>query len=108
MEFDHVGLITEEKKDEEIRVEKTKVWVTDTKKHPYKIEWLRFSEDSLVKGPVREKAHIAFRVKDLKEANKGMKGLLQPADVGFAVVGFYESQDGALIEFIQCKSNTQE
>ena len=108
MEFDHVGLITEEKKAEEIRVEKTMVWVTDYKKHPYKIEWLRFSEDSPVKGPVREKAHIAFRVKDLKEASKGMKVLLEPFDVGFAVVGFYESEDGAVIELMQYKSNTEE
>ena len=56
------------------------------KKHPFRIEWLRFREDSPVKSPVREKAHIAFRVKDIKEASKGMKVLLEPFDSGMDIV----------------------
>jgi len=34
MQFDHLGMITTEKKADEIYVEATKVWVTDFKKHP--------------------------------------------------------------------------
>ena len=63
LEFDHVGLITNEKKKDENLVESTKVWVTNPKEHPFRIEWLRYEPDSPVKGPVREKPHIAFRVK---------------------------------------------
>ena len=103
MEFDHIGLITDEKKKGEIWIEKTKVWVTDPKKHPFRIEWLRFREDSPVKGPVREKVHIAFRVKDIREASKGMKVLLEPFDSGMDVVGFYELEDGAVVEFMEYK-----
>ena len=103
MEFDHIGLVTGEKKQDEIWVEKTKVWVTNPKKHPFRIEWLRFREDSPVKGPVREKPHIAFRVKDIKEASKGMKVLLKPFDSGMDIVGFYESEDGAVIELMEYK-----
>ena len=103
MEFDHIGLITDVKKGDEVWVDKTKVWVTNYQKHPFKIEWLRYRADSPVKGPVREKPHIAYRVKNLKEASKGMKVLLEPFDVRFAVVGFYESKDGAVVEFMEYK-----
>ena len=103
LEFDHMGLITDEKKADEMWVETTRVWATDQSKHPFHIEWLRFEPDSPVKGPVREKPHIAFRTPNLKEASKGMQVLLEPFDVGFAVVGFYESGDGAVIEFMEYK-----
>lgn len=103
MQFDHIGLITEEKKDNEIWIDKTRVWVTDYKNHPYKIEWLRFEKDTPVRGPVREKPHIAYRVDNLEKASKGLKILLEPFDVGFAVVGFYELDDSAVIELMEYK-----
>ena len=53
MTFDHVGLITDEKKEKENWVESTRVWVTNPKEHPFNIEWLRYEMDSPVKGPVR-------------------------------------------------------
>ena len=103
MQFDHIGLITEKKKDKEIWVEKTRVWVTDYKNHPYRVEWLRFEKDSSVKGPVREKPHVAYRVENLKEDSQGLRVLLEPFDVGFATVAFYESKDGAVVELMEYK-----
>jgi len=103
LQFDHIGLVTTEKKEGEIFIEATRVWVTDYNKHPYRVEWLRFEPDSPVTGPVREKAHVAYRVKSLAEASKGMKVLLKPFDVGFAMVGFYEASDGAVVEFLEFK-----
>ncbi len=104
MIFDHIGLITEKKQDNEIWVEKTRVWVTDYKKHPYRIEWLRFAKDSPVKGAVREEPHIAYKVDNLEEAGRALKTLLEPFDVGFARVGFYELKDGAVVELMQYKT----
>ncbi len=102
MEFDHVGLITEKKKDDENWVEDTRVWVTDPKDHPFHVEWLRYETDSPVKGPVREKPHIAFRVESLAEASKDLKVLLEPFEVGgFLRVGFYEYRDGAVVELME-------
>jgi len=103
LEFDHIGLITETKKPNESWVEATRVWVTDYHDHPHRIEWLRYEPDSPVEGPVRERPHIGFKVQSLEEASQGMKALLEPFDVGFAVVGFYESEDGAVVEFMQYK-----
>ena len=107
LEFDHIGLITNEKKGNEVWVEKTRVWVTDFAHHPYRAEWLRYEPDSPVKGPVREKPHVAFRTSNLEKASKGMKVLLEPFDVGFAIVGFYESDDGAVIEFMRYKKEVE-
>lgn len=101
MQFDHVGFIADEKKPGERFVAATKVWVTDIEAHPYRVEWLRFEPDSPVTGPVREMPHVAFRVGDITEAAKGLKVLLKPFDAGIATVGFYQTPDGAVVEFMQ-------
>lgn len=103
MEFDHIGIVTDDKKPDDIFIEPTRVWITDFQKHPYRVEWLRFEPDSPVTGPVRKGPHVAFRVKDLAAESKGMTVLLEPFDVGFAVVGFYQTEDGAVVELMQYK-----
>jgi len=101
MQFDHVGMVTTQKKADEMFVPATRVWITDFQKHPYRVEWLRFEPDSPVTGPVREMPHVAYRVESIREAAKGMKVLLEPFDAGIAVVGFYQTDDGAVIEFME-------
>ena len=66
------------------------------------MEWLRYEPDSPVTGPVREKSHVAYRVENLEEASRGLKVLLEPFEVGgFVRVGFYEYQDGTVVELMQ-------
>ncbi len=102
MEFDHIGLVTSEKKAGEDWVESTRVWVTNPRDHPFRVEWLRYEPDSPVTGPVREKAHVAYRVGDIAEAARGLKVLLEPFEVGgFTRVGFYETPDGVVVELMQ-------
>ena len=109
MEFDHVGMITDQPKYEENFVEATRVWVTNPKVHPYHIEWLRYEPDSPVTGPVRECPHVSYRVKNLEEAAKGMKVLMEPFEVGdFTRVGFYQSEDGAVIELMEYKGSSDQ
>ena len=104
MEFDHVGMITDQSKSKEQFVEATRVWVTDPESHPYHVEWLRFEPDSPVKGPVRECSHVAYQVESIEDSAKGMKVLLKPFDVGgYVRVGFYLSDDDAVIEFMEYK-----
>jgi hypothetical protein len=102
MEFDHIGLMTNEKKTDEVWVEDTRVWVTDPDNSPFRIEWLRFEPDTPVTGPLREQSHIAFRVPSIAEASKGMEELLAPFDpTDLVTVAFYKSADGAVIEFME-------
>jgi hypothetical protein len=100
-QFDHVGLITTQKKQGERYVPATKVWVTDIAGHPYRVEWLRFEPDTPVKSPVRDNPHVAFRVASIAAAAKGMKVLIEPFDAGIAKVGFYQAGDGAVVEFME-------
>jgi len=107
MIFDHIGLITEEKKKGEDWVEATRVWVTNPREHPFHVEWLRYELDSPVKGPVREKSHVAYRVDDIESASRGLKVLLEPFEVGdFVRVGFYETEDRAVVELMQYLANS--
>lgn len=101
--FSHIGLITTEKKPGERFVPATRVWVTDFQKHPFHVEWLRFEPDSPVTGPVRNMPHVAYKVDSIEAASKGMKCLLEPFEAGIAVVGFYQSKDGAVVEFMEMK-----
>lgn len=103
MEFDHIGLVTTEKKSGELYIEATKVWVTNFQDHPFHIEWLRYEPDSPVTGPVREMAHVAYRVASIAEASQGMKVLIEPFEVPMGRVGFYQTDDGAVVEFMEYK-----
>jgi hypothetical protein len=107
LKFDHLGLVTDQKHKGEDFVAATRVWVTNPNEHPFRIEWLRFEPDSPVAGPVRTQPHIAFSVPDLAQAGKGMEVLIEPFDVGFAVVGFYKTQDGAVVELMEYKENAE-
>lgn len=106
LQFEHIGLITNESKPGESFVPATRVWRTDFTVHPYRVEWLRFEPDSPVPAPVREMPHVAFRVDDIRVAARGLKVLLEPFDVGPRIVGFYQTDDGAVIEFLQYKNES--
>ena len=47
--------------------------------------------------------HVAFSVDSIEEASQGMKVLIEPFDAEIAIVGFFESEDGAVIEFMEYK-----
>ena len=99
-EFDHVGLPTDERQPGEMYVPETKVWVTDPKAHPYRVEFLRFEPDSPVKSPVRDLPHMAFRVDDLEKAIEGEQILLGPFNATEALRVVFILKDGAVIEFM--------
>lgn len=102
MEFSHVGLITDQPQPGEVFVPATRVWITNFVGHPYHIEWLRFEPDSPVQGPVREQPHVAYRVPSIAAASAGMPVLIEPFDPFPGLrVGFYQTADGAVIEFME-------
>lgn len=100
--FDHIGVVTTEKKERESWVEATRVWVTSPRDHPYNVEFIRFEPDSPVTGPVRSEPHVAYRVDDVHSAIEGHEVVLAPFDVGngFLTVAFV-NVGGALVEFMQ-------
>ena len=102
--FNHVGLVTNEKKQDEFYYAPNKVWITDSEKHPYKIEWLRYEEDTPVKNQVRTQPHVGYVVDSLENASKGLQLLLGPMVIDESkTVGFYACADGAVIELMEIK-----
>ncbi|MBI1878065.1 MAG: hypothetical protein HYR94_07535 [Chloroflexi bacterium] len=100
-QFDHVGIITDERQAEEMYVPATKVWVTNPATHPYKIEHLRYGPDTPVTGPVRNMPHIAFRVDNLEEAMGNSEVLLGPFNPRGKMRVVFVLQDGAVFEFME-------
>ena len=107
--FDHIGVVTSERKAGERWVEATRVWVTSPRDHPYNVEWLRYEDDSPVSGPLRTEPHVAYRVPDVDAAIEGKSIVLAPFEVadGFLRVAFIEDA-GTLIEFMQYRDPDEE
>ena len=103
--FHHMGLPTDDPQPGEEYVAATKVWVTDPRKHPYKVEFLRFEADTPVTGPVRDLPHIAYQVDQFDAECAAATILLGPfnATPGLRVV-FCEI-DGAVVEFMEFKTD---
>jgi hypothetical protein len=100
--FDHVGFRATEKKADESWVENTRVWVTNPKEHPWAVEWLRYEPDSPCPRVLIENPHVAYRVDNLDEAAEGLSILLGPMIVDdFVRVGFYQSEDGSIVELME-------
>lgn len=101
-EFDHVGMPTKNVCQGERFVAKTRVWVTDPQLHPFKVEWLRYEEDSPVSDEMKENCHIAYKVDSIEEECRGMEVLIEPFhSVANHRVGFFRTGDGVIIELME-------
>ena len=106
-EFDHIGIITTEPQEGESWVEFSKVWVTNPRLHPNRIEYIRpleFPEidpTDLAQWKLWHLPHVAYRVDNLQEAIIGEEvvlGPFEPAD--FGTVAFIH-KDGAIVEYLE-------
>ncbi len=106
-EFDHIGIMTREAQQGESWVPFSKVWVTNPRLHPLRIEYIRPQEFPTV-DPTQaglwklwNLPHIAYRVDHLAEAIRGEEVILGPFAPGdFGDVVFIH-KDGAIIEYLQ-------
>ena len=106
--FHHIGLPTHQPQPNEKYIADTKVWVTDPADHPYRVEFLRFEEDSPVTGPLRDMPHVAYRVDDMRAELAGKEMILEPFTPmpGLSVAFFKEN--GAIIEFMKFEGDATE
>jgi hypothetical protein len=105
-QFHHIGLPTDEVQSGEVFVEGTKVWVTDPRKHPYKVEFLRFQPDTPVKGPLRDLPHVAYRVDNLQEAIQGENVILPPFHPSPNLTVAFIQKDGCVMEYMQYEKDS--
>jgi hypothetical protein len=105
--FDHVGIWATEPQPGEFWVEFSKVWVTNPRAHPQRIEYLRPLEkpdvpsEQLGVWKLWNRPHVAYRVDNLLEAIRGEELIFGPFDPGgFGQVAFI-LKDGAVVEYMQ-------
>ena len=109
MTFHHIGLPTDEPQPGETYVEDTKVWVTRPEDHPYRVEYLRFEADSPVTGPVRDMAHVGYRIDgDIHEALKGEDVVIEPFTPMEGLQVAFFMKDGAVVEYMQFREGATE
>ena len=103
--FDHVGIPTDEAQSTEDWVDATKVWVTNPRRHKFRIEYLRYRADSPVREELKGLPHVAYqcRAEDFDELMRGGEVLAEPfaADANLTV-GFI-LKNGVPIEYMVYK-----
>ena len=103
LKYHHLGIPTTVKKPGERYLPEYKVYVSGYEESDYKIEWMRYEPDCPLPEIVRSIPHIAFEVKNLREAIKGKKVIIAPNSPSEGVQVAFIEENGAPIEFIQVK-----
>ena len=99
--FHHFGVPTQTKQDNETYLEGAKVFITDPESHPYRVEFLRFEEDSPMHKDIINNPHAAFMVPDIEAAMKGKKVIVDPFDATESLRVAFINDNGAVIELMQ-------
>lgn len=106
-QFDHIGIVTTEPQAGESWVPFSKVWVTNPRLHPQRIEYIRPAEMPAV-DPANaglwklwHLPHVAYRVDDIAAAIAGEEVIFGPFEPGdFGPVVFIH-KDGVVVEYLQ-------
>ncbi len=101
LRFHHYGMPGLEPREGEVFLPEFGMHVTLLEDDPFRIQWMRFEDDSLIPGLVREAPHLAFQVEDLEEALEGREILIPPNSPSEGVTVAFIVHKGILIEFLE-------
>lgn len=99
--YNHFGVPTSTKNENESYYEEIKVHATSPDDHPFGVEFLRFAGDCPLPKEIQTMCHAAFEVEDIEEAIKGYKVVMEPFDVAENLKCAFIMDDEALIELMQ-------
>ena len=100
--FNHVGILTTEKKKDAFLNEGLGVWLTDFSKSPNKIEYLLFEKNSCMPALIQSNGHIAYTVTSMEEELKGANVIFGPVGDDKLQIAFIE-EEGIAIELMEYK-----
>ena len=101
MKFHHLGVPTKDSHEGEQYLEGGKVHYTDPEASEFRIEWLRFDDDSPMPKELQEHPHAAFMVDDIQSAIEGKNVLIDPFEVFPGLTIAFIMEDTAPIELMQ-------
>jgi len=99
--YNHIGIPTTEKKEGEVHIPHLKMYVTDHKKSPHRIQWIRFEDNAPYPDLVLTVPHVAFEVDDLEEALGGQKVIIEPNSPSPGLIVAFIEDSGAPVELMQ-------
>lgn len=99
-DFDHVGLTTTEPQPDENWIEQSRCWVTNPRKHPEHIEFLRYAPGTTVPEAVRDNPHVAYRSRRWSRIWKGRKSSFRHSSSPTSCVVFIRKY-GMVFEYMQ-------
>ena len=101
LKYHHIGIPTQERRENEEYLPEFKMYVSSFDRSPFGVEWLRFEEDSPLPDLVKSVPHVAFEVADLAAAIAGKEVLIAPNSPSEGVTVAFIVDDGAPIEFLE-------
>lgn len=105
MKFHHIGIPTNEIKENEKYLSEYKFYVSGFDKSEFGVEWMRFENESKVAEIIKKIPHIAFEVENIELAIKGKEII---GDIGSPSKGVRTAmiiENGAPIEFLEFDLN---
>ena len=97
--FMHVGVPTVTVQPNETYVEPMKLYKTEIVE-PFNIEYLRFQDGTPFPEIMHVNPHVAYEVDCIEEASKGAKVIVDPIDIGDAIISFIV-KDNVIFELYQ-------
>ncbi len=99
--FHHIGIPTQTARANETYMEPAGLYITDSAADPYRIEWLRFDDDSPLPELLKTTAHVAYEVDDLPAALEGQQLLIPPFSPVPGLTVAFITHDGAPVELMK-------
>ncbi|MGD8455585.1 MAG: hypothetical protein PVF83_04300 [Anaerolineales bacterium] len=103
MKYHHLGIPTDEPREDEEYLPEFKMYVSGYGNSPYNIEWMRFEPDCPLPELVKTFPHIAFEVDDLAEAIKGKEVLIEPNSPSEGIMVAFIVDNGAPVELLEIR-----
>jgi len=101
LRYHHLGIPTAETRGDEYFLPDLGMHVTSHETNAFRIEFMRFEEDSPLPDLVKTVPHIAFQVEDLDAALDGHQILISPNSPSEGVRVAFVVHDGAPVEFLE-------
>ncbi|RKR12202.1 hypothetical protein CLV91_2327 [Maribacter vaceletii] len=100
-EFSHIGIPTTEDKEWDGFYEPGKIHYTEFDIDEYKIEWVKFDDDSPMPEMIKTLPHVAYLVDNMEKALKGKKMLVETFSPGEGVKVAFIVHNGSPVEFME-------
>lgn len=107
MKFNHIGIPTKIPQNGEVYLKGLDVYCTDRESNPFGIQWVRYGNKCTLPKIVKEIAHVAFEVDDLRKAIQGKEVIIEPSSPGKGVTVAFVLENGAPVELLEFEKSQQ-